>query len=199
MQNPSTLLNLFRIRGVVRPRDIKAHGLHRTELAALLREGKLKKLGRGLYALADRESTGETALATIAIRYPDALFCLLTALQIHGLTTQSPHQVWIAIDPKARAPSLDYPPLRVVRFSGAALTFGATQCVVDGGVPIRVTTVAKTVADCFKYRNKIGLDVALEALRDAWSSKKVTIDALMEAAQVCRVSKVMRPYLDSIV
>jgi predicted transcriptional regulator of viral defense system len=128
-------------------------------------------------------------------KYPCSVFCLLTALQIHGITTQAPHEVWLAINNKAREPSIDYPPLRIARFSGAALTEGVEQKSIDGVVQIPVTSVAKTIADCFKYRNKIGLDVALEALKDAWRQKKVTMDELWEAAKVCRMTNVMRPYL----
>ena len=126
------------------------------------------------------------------------MLCLLTALQIHALGTQSPHEVWVAIDNKARTPRVDYPPLRVARFSGEALVFGVTNISADG-TQIPVTSVAKTIADCFKYRNKVGLDVALEALRDAWRSKRVSMDELTEAARVCRVGNVMRPYLESLV
>lgn len=199
MSTPTTILDLARTRGVVRTRDLENCGLHRTGLAALVRTGELQRLSRGLYALPGREPTEQASLAEVAIKYPRAVFCLLTALQIHGLTTQSPHQIWIAIDPKARAPSLAYPPLRVLRFSGDALTEGITQVPVDGVVQIPVTSVAKTIADCFKYRNKIGIDVALEALREAWTDKKVSMDELMEAARICRVTNVMCPYLESIV
>jgi len=123
--------------------------------------------------------------------------CLLSALRFHDLTTQAPFEVWLAIENKALAPRLDYPPLRIVRFSGPALTEGVEEHLVDG-VTVRVTGVAKTVADCFKYRNKIGLDVALEALREAWRAKRMTSDDLWYYAKVCRVANVMRPYLDSL-
>jgi len=199
MNTPITILDLARARGVVRTRDLENCGIHRNGLAALVRTGELQRLSRGLYALPEREPTEHGALAEVAIKYPRAVFCLLTALQIHGLTTQSPHQIWIAIDTKARAPNLAYPPLRVLRFSGDALTEGIIQVNIDGVVKIPVTSIAKTIADCFKYRNKIGLDVALEALREAWTDKKVSMDELMEAARICRVANVMRPYLESIV
>jgi predicted transcriptional regulator of viral defense system len=122
---------------------------------------------------------------------------LLSALQFHELTTQIPHEVWLAIDVRARHPKLDYPPLRIVRFSGAALSFGVEQHRI-AGVPVNVYTPAKTVADCFKYRNKIGLDVALEALRDTWRQRRATMDELLEAAKVCRVARIIRPYLESL-
>jgi predicted transcriptional regulator of viral defense system len=128
---------------------------------------------------------------------PKGIICLLSALRFHGLTTQAPFEVWLAIENKALAPKLEYPPLRIVRFSGAALTEGVEEHIVDG-VTIRITGVAKTVADCFKYRNKIGLDVALEALRDAWHEKRMNSDEIWRYAKVCRVANVMRPYLDSL-
>ena len=148
-------------------------------------------------ALPDRPASEHTTLAEVASKHPNTLVCLLSALQFHGLTTQSPFEVWVAIANKARAPKMDYPPLRVVRFSGDALTEGVEKHVVDG-VTVQVTSVAKTVADCFKYRNKIGLDVALEALREAWNAKRVKMDDLWHCAQVCRVANVMRPYLEAL-
>lgn len=194
------ILELARSIGILRSRDVQAHvgGSYRVALSTLSRQGKLIRVGRGLYALPDHNDAGHASLAAIAIKYPHAVFCLLTALQIHALGTQSPHEVWIAVANKARAPRLDYPPLRVTRFSGDALVFGVTKIAVDGR-PVPVTSVAKTIADCFKYRNKIGLDVALEALSEAWRSKRVTMDELAEAARVCRVANVMRPYLESMV
>lgn len=166
-------------------------------LSTLTRQGKLTRLSRGLYALPERAASEHATLAEVASKHPNALVCLLSALQFHGLTTQSPFEVWVAIANKARAPKMDYPPLRIVRFSGDALTAGVEEHHVDG-VTVRVTSVAKTVADCFKYRNKIGLDVALEALREAWSAKRVKMDDLWQYAQVCRVANVMRPYLESL-
>ena len=152
------------------------------------------KIGRGVYAPANRSFDD---LAPIAIKSKGLVFCLLTALQLHGLTTQSPHEVWVAIGQKARAPMLEYPPLHVVRMSD--LEYGVTTMTVDEVVQIPVTDVAKTIADCFKFRNKIGLDVALEALRDAWQQKAVTMDELWRAAEHCRVANFMRPYLESLV
>lgn len=194
----SAVMEMARSHGMIRARDVSAKGLPRTTLTALVRQGEIVRVCRGLYALPERKISEHTALAEVAIKYPHTVFCLLTALQIHGLTTQSPHEVWIAIDNKARPPKMDYPPLRVVRFSGEALTQGVEQRTVDGVVQIPVTCVAKTVADCFKYRNKIGLDVALEALREAWNAKRVTMDDLWHYAQICRVANVMRPYLESL-
>ncbi len=126
------------------------------------------------------------------------IVCLLTALRFHGLTTQAPHEVWMAIPPKAWAPKVASPRVRLVRFSGAALTAMVDEHKIEG-VPVRVYSPAKTVADCFKYRNKVGLDVAIEALRDCWRSRKATMDDLWAAARVCRMANVMRPYLESLV
>jgi len=133
----------------------------------------------------------------VARKHPQAIICLLSALRFHDLTTQSPFEVWLAIPNKARAPKMDYPPLRVVRFSGAALTRGIEAHVIDG-VPVRVTSVARTVADCFKFRNKIGLDVALEALQEAWRTRRFNMDELWRYATLCRVANVIRPYMESL-
>ena len=196
MKKTSTpVLDLARRQGLIRPCDVEARGFSRMTLSALARQGKLTRLSRGLYALPDRSASEHTTLADVASKHPSVLVCLLSALQFHGLTTQSPFEVWVAIANKARAPKMDYPPLRIVRFSGDALTEGVEEHLVDG-ITVRVTSVAKTVADCFKYRNKIGLDVALEALREAWNAKRVKMDDLWHYAQVCRVANVMRPYLE---
>jgi predicted transcriptional regulator of viral defense system len=157
----------------------------------------LDRIGRGLYAIPNRPSSEHGSLAEIGKRYPQTIVCLLSALQFHGLTTQAPFQVWLAIPNKARAPKMDYPPLRIVRLSGTALTEGIEEYKVDG-VTIRVTNVARTIVDCFKYRNKIGLDVALEALHESWQAKRVSMDELWRYAKVCRVNNVMRPYMESL-
>ncbi len=191
------ILDLAHRQGLLRPRDVEAFGFSRMALSTLAREGKLTRLCRGLYALPDRPASEHATLAEVASKHPSTLVCLLSALQFHGLTTQSPFEVWVAIANKARAPKMDYPPLRIVRFSGDALTEGVEEHLVDG-VTVRVTSVAKTVADCFKYRNKIGLDVALEALREAWTARRVKMDDLWHCAQVCRVANVMRPYLEAL-
>ncbi len=191
------LIDLVRNQGLIRPRDLAPLGIPRVALTRAVRRGELERIGRGLYGLPGRPVSAHGALAEVARRVPKGVVCLLSALRFHGLTTQAPFEVWLAIDNKAIAPKLDYPPLRIVRFSGAALTEGVEEQVVDG-VAVRVTGVAKTVADCFKYRNKIGLDVALEALREAWREKRMTSDDLWRYAKVCRVANVMRPYMESL-
>jgi predicted transcriptional regulator of viral defense system len=191
------LIDLVRSRGLIRPRDLAPQGIPRVSLTRAVRRGQLERVGRGLYGLPGRQVSAHGSLAEVARKVPKGVVCLLSALRFHGLTTQAPFEVWLAIENKAIAPKLDYPPLRIVRFSGAALTEGVEDHLVDD-VTVRVTGVAKTVADCFKYRNKIGLDVALEALRDAWREKRMTSDDLWRYAKVCRVANVMRPYLDSL-
>jgi len=191
------LLALARQAGVLRPRDLDAEGIPREYLRRLLEEGLLDRPGRGIYIAAGLKPTPNHTLAEACKRIPHGTICLLSALQFHGLTTQAPFEVWLAIDEKARLPKVDYPPLRIVRFSGAALKDGIAEHRIEG-VPVKVYSPAKTVADCFKYRNKIGLDVALEALRDCWKKRRATIDALWQAAKTCRVANVMRPYLESL-
>jgi predicted transcriptional regulator of viral defense system len=191
------LIELARLRGLIRPSDLMPLEIPRVSLTRAVRRGQLERVGRGLYGLPGREISAHGSMAEVALRVPKGIICLLSALRFHGITTQAPFEVWLAIENKAIAPKLDYPPLRIVRFSGAALTEGVEEHIVDG-VTIRITGVAKTVADCFKYRNKIGLDVALEALRDAWHEKRMTSDEIWRYAKVCRVANVMRPYLDSL-
>ena len=191
------ILDLAAERGLIRPRDLTERGLPTVALTRLVRHGRLQRVGRGLYSLPDRPVSEHNALAEVARKHPQAIVCLLSALRFHDLTTQSPFQVWLAIPNKARAPKMDYPPLRIVRFSGEALIVGVEDHVIDG-VPVRVTSVARTVADCFKFRNKIGLDVALEALQEAWRAKRVSMDKLWRYAALCRVANVMRPYMESL-
>jgi len=191
-------LDLIRRLGVARPIDLEARGVPRSRLYRLAREGLVERASRGLYVVADHEATAEHCLALAARRVPNGVICLLSALQFHDLTTQLPHQVWMAIPEKARRPRLDYPPLRIARFSGPSLAEGVETYEIEG-VPVQITSVAKTVADCFKYRNKIGLDVALEALKDAWRDRRVRIAEIDRSAQVCRVRRVMRPYLEALV
>lgn len=192
------LLDLARTQGLIRACDLTPLGIPRVALTRAVRRGELERIGRGLYGLPGRVVSAQGTLAEVARKVPNGVVCLLSALRFYELTTQSPFEVWLAIENKAVKPKLDYPPLRIVRFSGAALTEGVEKHVVDG-VTVRVTSVAKTVADCFKYRNKIGLDVALEALREAWNAKRMTGDEIWHYAKVCRVANVMRPYLESLV
>lgn len=191
------ILDMAQAEGLIRPRDLTARGLPRVALTRLVRQGRLIRIDRGLYTLPDRQTSEHGSLAEVASKYPQGIVCLLSALRVHDLTTQSPFEVWLAIPNKGRAPKMDYPPLRVVRFSGKALTEGIEEHVIDG-VTVRVSNVARTVVDCFKFRNKIGLDVALEALREAWDNKRVSMDDLWRYATLFRVANVMRPYMESL-
>ncbi len=188
---------LLSAQGALRARDAKAHGLARPDLARLVQSGELESVGRGLYVPTKARITEHHSLAEAAARSPHGVVCLLSALRFHGIGTQNPHEVWIAIEVKAWKPVADSPPLRVVRFSGTSLTYGVEVHKLEG-VDVRITSREKTVADCFKYRNKIGLDVALEALREYLRSRKRSIDQLTKAAEACRVARVMRPYLEAL-
>ena len=183
--------------GIVRPRDIAAIGLPREYLVRLHRQGKLNRSGRGMYTLPDANVTERHSYAEVAKRVPDAAICLLSALVFHGITTQSPASVWIALRKGTRTPVLTSPSLRIVRLSGPSLTEGIENHQVEG-VPVRVYSAAKTVADCFKFRNKIGLDVAIEALKDSLRLKKANVNEIYRYAKVCRVSNVIRPYMEAL-
>jgi len=196
--NEEKVLELVREVGILRPRDLVPHGLPRTALSRLAKRGKVRRIARGLYELAEPDPTEYVDLMTVCKRVPKGVVCLISALNFHGLTTQMPYEVWLAIDRKAHRPRIKHPPVRIVRFSGETLRFGVESHTIQG-VRIRVTSPAKTVADCFKYRNKVGTDVAAEALRAFRRSRKGGMDDLWEAAEVCRVTNVMRPYLESIV
>ncbi len=189
------VLRIAEAHGLVHSRDLTARGIPRAILMRLVRAGRLKQAARGVYVLPDRPLSRQHPLAMVAARSSRGVFCLLTALRFHNITIRSPDAIWLAIPNKARAPTGDHPPLRVVRFSGAALTEGVEQYVVDG-VAIRVYSVAKSVADCFKFRNTIGLDVALEALRKSQRKGLATTQDLRHYSRICRVTEVMRPYLD---
>jgi predicted transcriptional regulator of viral defense system len=191
------ILDLARRKGVIRPRDLIDAGLSPVSLWRLYKKEKLIKVGRGMYALPDADITENNTLVEAAVRVPHGVICLLSALRFHDLTTQSPFQVWMAIDAKARRPTERIIPLRFVRFSGDALSAGIEINRIQG-VDLKVYNAAKTVADCFKYRNKIGMDVAIEALRDCLRYRKATVDELWRYAKVCRVSEVMRPYMEAI-
>jgi len=190
-------LRMIEKMGLVRPAELEARGVSRARLYRLVRQGLVERRARGIYVAAGHAPTAEHTLAQVAIRVPAGAFCLLTALRFHGLTTQSPAEVWIALPEKARKPRMDYPRLRVARFSGSALTEGIERHRVEG-VEMRVYSAAKTVADCFKYRNKLGIDVAVEALRDFSRRNRGGATELARFARICRVARVMQPYLDAI-
>lgn len=188
---------LLRRSGTARSHELVSAGITRSVLSRMVATAQLARVSRGLYALPGYQGGEHSALVTVAKRAPGAVFCLLTALRIHDLTTQAPFEIWIAIANKAHPPRMDYPPLRTMRFSNSSLAAGVETHKIEG-VAVRVTSVAKTVADCFKFRNKIGLDVALEALREARRAKKASADELWRYAKINRVTNVMRPYLEAI-
>lgn len=190
------LLSLARRSGVIRPGDLRAKGIAPVYLTRLVRSGALVRVGRGLYSLADGAPTADRTVVEAARHVPRGVVCLLSALRLHGLTTQMPPAVWMAINVKARRPGAAGPPLEIVRMSGLALTQGIEERTLEG-VRVRLYSPAKTVADCFKFRNKIGLDVALEALRE-YRRQKRGLDELRRLARVCRVERVMRPYLEAM-
>ena len=185
-------------QGLLRVCDLTSRGLHPEYLRRLYQKGLVRREGRGLYIAADAEISVHYGLARVAKRIPHGVICLLSALSFHEIGTQLPHQVWMAIDRRAAKPKMQFPPLRVMRFSGAALTEGVETYQIEG-VPVQIFNPAKTVADCFKYRNKIGLDVALEALKECIRDRRTTMDDLWHFAKVCRMTNVMRPYMEAIV
>ena len=190
-------LRLIRRLGIVRPRDLDAHGVSRSRLYRLVEAGDVVRQDRGIYTASTHDYSAHHTYAQLAKRVPAGVICLLSALRYHGLTTQNPADVWIALPEKARTPRLDYPRLRISRFSGAALTEGIEIHRIEK-VELRVYSAAKTVAHSFKFRNKVGIDVAVEALRDFTRRYRGGADDLAHYAQICRVSRVMQPYLDSI-
>ncbi len=183
---------------VFRAREFVALGFAREYLLRLVKAGELQRLGRGLYAPSDYDGDHNQMLLEISKRFPKGVLCLLTALRFHDIGTQSPFEIWLALPRGRNFPQAGEAPLRCFKFSDAAYKFGIQEQPVAGGV-IRVYSPAKTVADCFKYRNKFGLDVAVEALRDGWRNKKFTLNELAEAANVCRVRRVIQPYLEMLV
>jgi predicted transcriptional regulator of viral defense system len=191
------IIQVARRLGVIRPKDMDEYGIHRKYVHMLHRRGILNRVGRGLYVLAESKPSENRTIAEACKRVPSGVVCLLSALRFHDLTTQSPHEIWMAIDHKARQPKEPAIPIRIVRFSGEALSSGIEEHKVEG-VVVRVYSPAKTVADCFKFRNKIGLDVALEALRDCYRSRKCTMDDLWKYGKICRVENIMKPYLESL-
>ncbi len=195
------VLQLARQQGVLRARDLDSHGIARSTLQGLRDRGLLLSVGRGLYVSPDAAMPEHQTLIEVARRVPHGVVCLSSALRFHEIGTQEPPVLWLCIESRARAPKLDYPMLEIVRQSGPAWTAGVeehTLFVGEAQVTVKVTSPAKTVADCFKFRSRVGLDVALEALRDALRQKKVTHRDLWRYGDIDRVSRVMRPYLEAM-
>jgi predicted transcriptional regulator of viral defense system len=188
---------LLEAAGSARARDLNALGLASAQLGRLVERGLLIRLSRGIYALADREPSEHEALRVVTQRAPHVFFCLITALRFHGLTTQAPHEVWIGLGANRNPPPLEWPRLRVIRYSGIGLTEGVESYNREG-ISLRLTDIPRTIVDCFKFRNRIGLDVALEALSQARRERRMTYDELWRMAGKLRMANVMRPYLEAV-
>ena len=191
------LLRLARKRKLLRARDVAEQGLPTIALTRLVQAGKLERVARGLYGLPGAATSEHRSLAEVAVRVPKGVVCLLSALRFHEIGTQAPFEVWLAIPNRVAAPRIEQPAIRVVRMSNAALSEGLQRKRIDG-VEVPFFNPARTVVDCFRFRNKIGLDVALEALRDGWSQRKFKLDELWHHATRQRVANVMRPYIEAI-
>lgn len=192
------LLRHARLHGFIRTRELDGLRVPRTTLKRLVDGGLLIRRSRGVYTVPEYEPTEHTDLAAVAKRAPKAIICLLSALRFHELTTQNPFEIWMMIDRTAWRPQIKHPPVRVIRASGASLAEGVDIHEIEG-VEVRITAPAKTVADCFKYRGKVGTEIAIEALRDCWRQRKATMDEIYRYAKIDRVANLMRPYMESLV
>jgi predicted transcriptional regulator of viral defense system len=191
------VLAIARQQKIIRPRDVEAIGVPREYLLRLMRQGVIRRTGRGVYEVSDAKPTEHHSLAVVAKEIPKGVVCLLSALRFHELTTQQPSEVWIGVHIRSRSPRVSTTKHRLVRYSEKTLKAGVESHEIEG-VSVLVFNPAKTVADCFKYRSKIGLDVAIEALKDTLKRKKATIDEIERYARICRVSRVMRPYFEAV-
>ncbi len=198
MSQTNHILALARRQRLLRAADVRELGCSPQLLVRLYQTGQLQRVARGLYSLPDAAVTEHQSLAEVCQRVPKAVVCLLSALQFHGVGTQAPHEVWIALPEGTQRPSVDFPPLRIARMRGPAYSEGI-QTVLEQGAPIRVYSVAKTVADCFKFRHKVGLDVALEALKGAWRARQLDLAELSRHARINRVERILQPYLEAVV
>lgn len=199
---PSTyeqaVLDLAKRRSLLRARDVVGEGIPSMVLSRMVRGGQLLRVGHGIYAPRGRDVSEHVSLAEVCLRAPRAVVCLLSALRFHEIGTQEPFDVWIALPSNASVPRIHSPSVRVIRMSGAALTEGVTVHDIDG-VEVPVFNVAKTVADCFKFRNKVGIDVSVEALRDGLAQRAFTTSELRRFAKIDRIDNVMRPYMESLI
>ncbi len=198
MDRKRQILELARKQIIIRAEDVEALGISRNYLYTMRDEGLLQKTAVGLYSLPDSEINENTNLVEVAKRVPNAVVGLLSALNFHGISTQIPHEIWIIVPRGAWSPKIDYPPLHLNYVSGPAYSYGVQEHVLNG-VVVKIYSPAKTVADCFKFRNKVGLDVATEALREVWRTRKATMNELVEAAKINKVLRIMRPYLEATV
>ena len=196
-KNIKKVIELARKTGVIRPKDLDKYNINRKYLYILHQKGLLERIGRGLYSSPDYVVTEHRTMVEVCKKVPNAVICLLSALNFHDLTTQLPHQIWIAINRKASFPRKSEHPVKVVCFSGKALTEGVEEHEIEG-VKIRIYNPAKTVADCFKYRNKIGIDIAIEAMKSCLQSRKAKPAEIMHYARICRISSVIKPYMEAV-
>lgn len=198
MGRTQEIINIAKSKGIIRASDCKKSGISRNYLYKLCKAGKLLKMSRGLYSLTDIPVTEHLTFIEVAKRNPNAVICLISALSFHKLTTQIPHEVWISILRGSWRPNIEYPLLNISILSKDAYSFGIQEHKIKG-IAIKVYSPAKTVADCFKFRNKVGLDIAIEALKETLRYKKATVDEIIKASQINRVTKIIRPYLEAIV
>lgn len=194
MTHQNRILAAAKTLGVIRPRDINAP---RSVFAELVKKRLLEKTGRGMYQIPTADLSEHHSLVEVSTKVPQGVISLLSALQFHNIGTQNPHEIWITVDVRARRPKLVYPPIRVMRASTEPLRSGVEFHKIEGR-KIPIYSIEKTIIDCFKYRNKVGLDVALEALKDAWQKRRINMDALWKYAQICRVTNVIRPYIEAV-
>ena len=197
LQQRKRLTAYSRSKPILQPRDFARLRIHPQEISRLVSKGELIRVGRGRYVMPRAEHSENLGLALVAAAVPRSVVCLLSSLRFHGIGTQAPREIWIAVEQGAARPRPDYPPVRVTLVSGSSFSFGVERHHIDG-VPVRIYSPAKSVADCFKFRNKIGLDVAIEALREALRAKRCTREELWAAGKVCRVTAVIRPYMEAI-
>lgn len=200
--NQQKTLDYAREHGPFRPRDVAGLGVHPEDIRRLCRKGLLIRAGRGLYGLADAEPTTNQTLIEACKRVPQGVVCLLSALRFHEIGTQLPHKVWLAVPSKAARPRVEYPPLEVTYLADQMYREGIEEHRIDGGGVVRVYSIAKTLVDCFRFRNKVGVDVAVEALREVVTHRRkygVTIGQISDIARKCRTGEVIRPYIEAMI
>ncbi len=193
-----TVRILLKENGVIRSRDARAKGVHHEVLRRMVTKGEIRKIARGQYVASDHEFSGKMSLAMVAKHIPHGVICLLSALDFHEIGTQNPYQVWIALAQKHWGSALEYPPLRIVRYSEHTLAMGVEEVDIEG-VRVKVFNIPKTVVDCFKYRNKVGIDVAVEALREVVETGRCKISEFNPYAKAARVQNIMRPYIEALI
>jgi predicted transcriptional regulator of viral defense system len=196
--NSQKILALAHNRGIIRVQDLKDEGIHPEHLRRMVSKGLIIQTGRGLYNAVDADISAHHSLAQVSKWVPSGVVCLLSALQFYNIGTQNPFEVWLALERKIARPRIQYPPLRIVHFSGESFSKGIEEHCIEN-ITIKVYSPAKTLADCFKFRNKVGLDVAIEALRDCIKQRLCTNDELWNYSRICRVSNVMKPYIESMI